>query len=201
LRANNNRLGGRIAVYVMDFWSSFQIDEPDDVTLIEWILNRERVRSAVFPRPVKLVVFDFDGVMTDNAVYVDSEGREFVRCSRSDGLGLDALRASAIPAIVLSTEANPVVAARCKKVQLPCFQGVSDKALFLKRYMAEQNIDAKQVVYVGNDLNDLGCFEVVGCAVAVADAYPAVKSRAHIVLSKRGGDGAVRELCDLVCAS
>jgi YrbI family 3-deoxy-D-manno-octulosonate 8-phosphate phosphatase len=150
------------------------------------------------PERVELVVFDFDGVMTDNRVWVDEDGREMVAANRSDSLGLSRMRRSGIEAFVLSREINPVVAARCRKLNLPYIQGETDKANALQALLIERKIDPAQVVYVGNDINDLPCFPIVGCAVAVADALPEVCEQADLVLQERGGHGAVREICDLI---
>lgn len=197
LRKFNNRLGGRKSVYLMDYWSSFQVDTPEHVELLQWIMQRREFRpAAAWPKKVGLVVFDFDGVMTDNTVEVDDEGHESVRCLRADGLGLDRLRRSRLPAIVLSTETNAVVQRRCEKLRLSCHHGLDDKAAYLKRYLEENKIDPTSVVYLGNDVNDLGCLQLVGCPVVVADAHPKAKEAAAITLDAAGGHGAVRELCD-----
>ena len=160
--------------------------------------------SPSLPRPLPLhpalVVFDFDGVMTDDRVWVDQDGREMVAASRRDGMGIAMLRKAGIPAVVLSTEPNPVVAARCRKLGLPLQQGIQDKAEALRQVMAERQVDPAQVIYLGNDVNDLPCFPLVGCAVVVADAHPAAFDQADMVLSHPGGHGAVRELCDLLCS-
>ena len=150
------------------------------------------------PSQVALVVFDFDGVMTDDRVWVDQDGRESVVAHRGDGMGIALLRKAGIPAVVLSTEPNPVVAARCKKLQLPVRQDLQDKAETLRNLLAEQQIDPAQVVYLGNDINDLPCFPLVGCAVVVADAHPTAKAAADLVLQHDGGHGAVRELVDMI---
>jgi YrbI family 3-deoxy-D-manno-octulosonate 8-phosphate phosphatase len=150
------------------------------------------------PERVELVVFDFDGVMTDNRVWVDEDGREMVAANRSDSLGLSRMRRAGIEAFVLSREINPVVAARCRKLNLPYIQGETDKANALQALLIERQIDPADVVYVGNDINDLPCFPIVGCAVAVADALPEVCEQADLVLHQRGGHGAVREICDLI---
>ncbi len=150
------------------------------------------------PEQVELVVFDFDGVMTDNRVWVDQDGREMVAANRSDSLGLSRMRRAGVEAFVLSREINPVVAARCRKLNLPYIQGETDKASALRTLLIERKIDPAKVVYVGNDINDLPCFPIVGCAVAVADALPEVCEQADLVLQQRGGHGAVREICDLI---
>jgi YrbI family 3-deoxy-D-manno-octulosonate 8-phosphate phosphatase len=146
--------------------------------------------------PVELVVFDFDGVMTDNGVWVHQDGTESVRCDRSDGLGIGRLKQSGIPILVLSTERNPVVAARCTKLDIPVCHGISDKGAWLRHYLSDQKIDPLRVVYVGNDVNDADCLHFVGVPVVVADAHPSVRHLARFILSRNGGHGAVRELCD-----
>ena len=152
------------------------------------------------PARLQLVVFDFDGVMTDNRVWVNEHGEEFVACNRSDGLGLQMLRRLGVDLLVLSTERNGVVGARCRKLGLPFEQGLEDKAGRLRAILDERGIDASGVVYVGNDVNDLDCMRLAGCAVAVADAYPEARRVADIILTRAGGHGAVRELCDRVAA-
>jgi YrbI family 3-deoxy-D-manno-octulosonate 8-phosphate phosphatase len=202
LAKENNRLGGKIEVYEMDYWSSFQIDTPDDAELCSWILRKPEYRSSFeWPDKLDLIVFDFDGVMTNNTVTVSQDGSESVTCSRADGLGIDLLRATGVPIIVLSTERNAVVAARAKKLGLSCHHGIGDKSAFLADYIASHQYDAAHVVYVGNDVNDAGCLEQVGIPVVVGDAHPDAARLARITLVNQGGRGAVRELADLVLST
>jgi N-acylneuraminate cytidylyltransferase len=158
--------------------------------------------KAKRPMPVKidLVICDFDGVLTDNRVWVDRDGRESVAAFRSDSIRVKELRASGIELLILSSELDAVVAARAKKMGVEAVQGVAlhDKGRVMREVLEQKNIKAENVVYVGNDLNDLPCFEVAGWSVAVADAYPEVLRAADFVLSKAGGHGAVRELIDLI---
>lgn len=198
LREKENRLGGKIAVYEMDEFHSFQVDTPRQVDLLRWIIRHDTVD---WPTDIKLVVFDFDGVMTDNIVRTFPSGKETVSCSRSDSLGISLLRKAGIPMMVLSTEEHEVVAKRCTKLKLPCHQGIDDKASYLREYLKKNNIDPAHVAYVGNDVNDLGCLELVGFPVVVADADPGVLDAAHVVLSANGGNGAVREFCDKLLAA
>lgn len=149
---------------------------------------------------VRLVVFDFDGVFTDDRVIVFEDGREAVACLRGDGLGLARLREAGFEARVLSSETGPVVAARCRKLGLACRQGVRDKGAGLRALADEAGVTLAQVAYVGNDANDLPALLRAGLAVAVADARPEVRAVAHLVLSRPGGHGAVREICDLLVA-
>ncbi len=118
--------------------------------------------------------------------------------NRGDGLGIAMLRQAGIPMLVISTEPNPVVSARCRKLQLPAIQGAGNKATVLHSILEERKLDPQHVVYLGNDVNDLPCFPLVGCAVAVADAHPDVIAQADLVLIHNGGHGAVRELCERI---
>jgi N-acylneuraminate cytidylyltransferase len=150
------------------------------------------------PSRIDLVVLDFDGVLTDNRVLVSSDGHESVACHRGDGLGMARLRRLGIPMLVLSTETNPIVALRCRKLDLECRQGVVDKLAALRHLAEARGAALSSTIYVGNDVNDLSCLKAVGCAVVPADAHPSVLPYAHIVLACAGGRGAVRELCDLI---
>lgn len=147
-------------------------------------------------RRVRLVVFDFDGVLTDNTVLVATDGTESVRCWRSDGLGLRKLSELGLEMFVLSTETNPVVAVRCAKLGLPYRQGCEDKAAALAELAAARGLSLGEVAYVGNDINDLACLERVGLPVIVADAHPSVHGVARWRTAASGGRGAVREVCD-----
>lgn len=190
---------------VIDPRYTVDIDTLRDWERAEWQLSDpglDAVRLGppprVMPETVRLVVLDFDGVLTDNRVWTDSDGREMVAADRGDGWGLARLRERGIEVVVLSTETNPVVAARCRKLDLPCVQGSTDKAQSLRTLLAERKIDPGQAIYLGNDANDVPCFPMIGWALAVADAHPSARTQADRVLSRPGGHGAVRELCDLL---
>ena len=150
------------------------------------------------PEKIALLVMDFDGVLTDNRVFVNQDGVEEVAANRSDSYGLGLLRKAGVESLVISKEINPVVAARCNKMKVPYLQGIDDKETALQSHLTENGIDPANVVFVGNDVNDLPAFRVAGWSVAVADALPEVVREADYVLSKPGGRGAVRELCDLI---
>lgn len=147
---------------------------------------------------IKLIVFDFDGVFTNNLVYISEDGKESVSCNRSDGLGLSMLRELGIDMMILSTEKNPVVKKRAKKLLIECHHGVVNKLEYLKKISSEKNIPFQNIAYLGNDINDLRCLLEVGLPVVVADAYPEVKEIAKIILTKKGGEGAVREFCEML---
>lgn len=146
---------------------------------------------------IRLIAFDFDGVFTDNMVYVSENGTESVRCYRSDGIGLQKLRRLGIEMIIISTEANPVVSARARKLNIRCVQNCRDKRAELEKLAAEMGITLDSVAFVGNDINDQACLECVGMPIVVQDSFPEVISLARYQTQKRGGYGAVREICDL----
>jgi N-acylneuraminate cytidylyltransferase len=152
------------------------------------------------PETVKLIICDFDGVITDNHVITDQDGRESVLASRGDSMHIKTLRKKGIEVMILSSEANPVVMARAKKMGIEAIHnlGMENKGQAMREVLEQKNIKAENVIYLGNDLNDLPCFEIAGWSVAVADAYPEVVRAADHVLTKNGGHGAVRELCEIV---
>ena len=150
---------------------------------------------------IRLAVFDFDGVFTDNHVYVFEDGREAVRCTRLDGLGLGRLQRSGVETLVLSTERNPVVGARCAKLKISCRQGCDDKGAALEEIVTNRGFDYANVAYVGNDVNDLDCLRRVGLPIVVQDAHPDVLAFARYRTERLGGHGAVREVCDLIAST
>ena len=148
-------------------------------------------------RKIRLVAFDFDGVFTDNMVYVLQDGSEAVRCNRSDGIGLQKLIKLGIQTVIISTESNPVVSARAQKLKIRCFQNCEDKRKTLKNVAGEFGISLDEVAFVGNDINDQQCLSHVGLPIVVNDAHPDVISIARYQTRNPGGYGAVREVCDI----
>ena len=159
-------------------------------------------RKRPMPEKIDLLLSDFDGVITDNRVWVDEHGTEFVAAYRSDSMRLKELRSHGIEVVILSSEPNRVVEARAKKMGVEAIHGIGvhDKGRVMQEVLEQKNIPAANVIYVGNDLNDLPCFAIAGWSVAVADAYPEVIRAADYVLSRTGGHGALRELIDLILA-
>lgn len=146
---------------------------------------------------MRFLAFDFDGVFTDNMVYVLEDGREAVRCSRGDGMGITLLRKAGFPMIIISTEANPVVTVRAKKLKMECIQNCDNKRIALEEIVARMGISLEQVAFMGNDVNDLPCLSIAGLPIVVADAHEDVIPAARYVTKAAGGNGAVREVCDL----
>jgi N-acylneuraminate cytidylyltransferase len=199
---HKHRFFGRTVLLEVPEYQGIEIDSEDDWLIAEGIFRgmHRAAATSVLPSAPKLVVFDFDGVFTDNRVLVDQDGKEAVFCDRGDGMAIEWLIKSGVRGLILSKERNPVVQARAKKVGLPVAQAVDGKATFLREWCANEGIDLSDVVYLGNDLNDLQCFAIVGCAVAVSDAAPQVLEAADLILSRPGGRGAIRELIEAVSA-
>jgi N-acylneuraminate cytidylyltransferase len=205
--ANKHSLTGDV-IYPLLIDPRYTIDID---TLADWAKYEALVYSGldmVSPRPprrpmpknIKLIICDFDGVITDNRVWTDQNGNETVVASRSDSMKIKQLREQGIETIILSSEPNPVVLARAKKMGVEAIHnvGINDKGGTMRKVLEQKDINSEEVVYIGNDWNDLPCFEIAGWGVAVADAYPEVLRAADYVLSKPGGHGALRELCELV---
>lgn len=198
-RATQHRFFGRIVMHEVQSWRALEIDEPEDLAVADALAaRRELPAQVVLPDPTRAVVLDFDGVLTDDRVVTLEDGREAVVASRSDGLGIERLRRAGIPVLVLSKERNPVVAARAAKLRVECLQGIDDKLAALRSWADAEGISMASIVYVGNDVNDRDCLDAVGCGVIPADAHADVRDSTRLVLQRRGGRGAVRELADMI---
>ena len=190
-----HRFFGHIGVALVPESSAIEVDTHEQLALAAAIAPLIAGPTAF---DVDAVVTDFDGVHTDDTVIVGQNGEEFVTVSRSDGMGVARLREAGIPVLILSTETNPVVSARARKLGVEVLQGSRDKAAALTGWAQARGIRLDRIAYLGNDVNDLGCFELVGWPVAVPGAHPRVLAAARVVLGAPGGDGAVRELADAV---
>ena len=149
---------------------------------------------------IKIIVYDFDGVMTDNRVYLSEDGKETVVCNRTDGLAVGKIKELGLKQFILSMETNPVVRHRALKLGLDLLQGVNNKEIVLKDFCQTKGIALSEVMFVGNDLNDIGAMRLVGYPVAPSDANPRVKEIAKYVLAKKGGEGVVMEVFENLLA-
>jgi YrbI family 3-deoxy-D-manno-octulosonate 8-phosphate phosphatase len=206
----NSMSGDRIYPLIIDPRYTVDIDNLSDWSRYESLVYSaalEMVTPGRAPRPmparIELIVSDFDGVITDNRVWTDQHGNETVVASRSDSMHIRELRQRGIDVVILSSEPNPVVKARAEKMgDVEAVHGIDilGKGEALRALLLRKKVDPAHVVYIGNDLNDLPCFQIAGWAVAVADAYPSLLRAADHVLTRPGGHGALRELCDLILA-
>jgi len=156
-------------------------------------------------RLIKLIVLDFDGTLTDGYVYCDQNGIEMVCCSRKDGLGIEMLKEAGLQVVILSKETNPVVAVRCAKMGIPTIQGIATgmgKVEHLLQYLREVGISLEQVLYMGDDINDIPVLDVVGVPATVADGHSLVidivRKRGGYIAQLKGGEHAVRELAEAI---
>ncbi|MCX4905928.1 N-acylneuraminate cytidylyltransferase [Streptomyces sp. NBC_00878] len=200
-RIARHRFFGRTELVRTDPARVLEIDDPHDLArarALAPLFDANRPGTLPTADDIDAVVLDFDGTQTDDRVLIDSDGREFVSVHRGDGLGIAALRKSGLKMLILSSEKNPVVAARARKLQIPVLHGIDRKDLALKQWCEEQGIAPERVLYVGNDVNDLPCFALVGWPVAVASAHDVVRGAARAVTTVPGGDGAIREIASWI---
>jgi N-acylneuraminate cytidylyltransferase len=190
-----HRFFGRTAVVQVPELTAVDVDHLHDLALAGALAQLIESSHEI---DVDAVITDFDGVHTDDSATVAEDGRESVRVSRTDGLGVERLRSVGIPLLIVSKEINRVVQARAAKLGVEVRYGVEDKRQVVHDWLAARQLNADRAAYLGNDVNDLGPMALVGWPVAVADAHPAVRRAARVVLARSGGHGAVRELCDLV---
>ncbi|MET9461162.1 acylneuraminate cytidylyltransferase [Streptomyces canus] len=200
-RKHQHRFFGRTELVRTDPARVLEIDDPHDLArarALAPLFDADRADALPSFGDVDAVVLDFDGTQTDDRVLIDADGKEFVSVHRGDGLGIAALRRSGLKMLTLSTEQNPVVAARARKLKIPVLHGIDRKDLALKQWCEEQGIAPERVLYVGNDVNDLPCFALVGWPVAVASAHDVVRGAARAVTTVPGGDGAIREIASWI---
>ncbi|MBT4889931.1 MAG: acylneuraminate cytidylyltransferase [Rhodospirillales bacterium] len=198
LRESSNRLGGAISMLEMDEEESHDIDSLTDFNIVETLLRILNTVGTISRTDVDAILFDFDGVLTNNLVYCSQDGIEAVTCNRSDGLGFDMMRDLQIPNFIISKEKNPVVSARAKKLKVPVMQNVDDKAQAVMSLAEEYDFDLSRIMFVGNDVNDLTAMDLVGYPIAVADAHHSVKEASVRVLDQPGGGMVAREIMESI---
>jgi N-acylneuraminate cytidylyltransferase len=200
--------GENVLPLIIDSRFAVDIDSPSDWEASERLVYTENLsiidpaeKRRQFPKGISLLAMDFDGVLTDDRVIVDQNGKESVIANRSDGLGLEKLRKKTnIRFVVISKEVNPVVAMRCQKLNIPFIQSIEHKAEALHQFITDNQIESNTVIFIGNDTNDLSVLKEVGFFVAPKNAHPEVLRKADLILSRSGGYGAIRELCDMILA-
>jgi N-acylneuraminate cytidylyltransferase len=198
-RKNGHRFFGRIGMHVVPAERSMEIDDPEDLRLANVLeLQGKNLPSTESLQSIKAIVFDFDGVMTDDQVYITETGEEMVMASRSDGMGISALKNAGLKLLILSKERNPVVTKRAEKLQIEVIQACDNKLEALTEWLSKNQLLLSQCAYVGNDVNDLQCMEAVKLAIAPNDAHPLAAQAAHWRLTRAGGKGAIRELSDAI---
>lgn len=207
---NGSMSGNRIYPTLIDPAFTVDLDNLNDWTRAEWLAKYGGLAMVTpgktkrpIPKKISLLALDFDGIVTDNRVWVNQNGEEMIAANRSDSLIMDRLREKGTEIVIISSETNPVVSARAKKMRVEAIQGVGlkDKAEVLSKLCAERGIPLDEVVFAGNDINDIPCFKIVGWAVTVPDGMNEALSEADHITIRTGGHGAVREICDLIIYS
>ena len=193
------RFFGKVLTQEVSEQSGLEIDNPEQLEIARALAHLFPVLQ-IKPGSIKALVMDFDGVHTDDKALVHSDGTESVRVSRSDGMGIEMLKKAGIPMLILSKEPNKIVSVRAHKLGVEVLHGVDDKLPALIKWCQDKGLELENVCYIGNDVNDLECLEAVGYPATPQDANPAVAAKAAIIVSKNGGNGAVRQICELILA-
>ncbi len=200
LSTTNCRLGGKIGVYAMDARTAFEIDEPDDWVICESLLRRRSFEQdfADVLKNIKLVVCDVDGTLTDGGMYYDTEGEALKKFNTRDAHGLSMLQSIGIHVAIVTRENSSVAAARAKKIGIPIHLGIQDKSEFLKSLCSKQNATPANAAMIGDDFNDIEIMQRCAFSACPSDAMPKVKQVASYVAQLPGGNGAVREICEII---
>lgn len=207
---NGSMSGTNIYPLLIDPAFTVDLDNLNDWTRAEWLVKYGGLEMACpgktkrsIPNKISLLALDFDGVITDNRVWVNQNGEEMIAANRSDSLIMDKLRQNGTEIVIISSETNPVVSARAKKMRVEAIQsvGLNDKAGVLTNLCAQRGIPLDEVIFMGNDINDIPCFKIAGWGVAVPDAMTEALQEADHITIRSGGHGAVREICDLIINS
>lgn len=189
------RLGGKMAVFEMPEDTAVELDAPEDWAIVEQaLLARQRRDLRERARGLRLVCVDVDGTLTDGGMYYSPEGEALKRFDTRDARGLHDLIEHGLEVVVMTTEDSLVAEARCRKLGIPCYRGVSDKRQLLQKLCAERDLPTTRAVMIGDDVNDLPAMQVAGLSCCPADAQPEIRQQAAYVAKANAGHGAVREI-------
>jgi YrbI family 3-deoxy-D-manno-octulosonate 8-phosphate phosphatase len=195
---SKNRVSGKIGLVEMPEETLMEIDSLQDWNVVENMLI-ERQKAMKINSKIQYLVLDVDGVFTDGCVYYDQHGESNKKFDMRDGMGLEILRQNQVEVVVMTSENSELVAQRMKKLQIQdTFLGIKDKYSFLKHFLINRNSSFDAVAYVGDDVNDLANICSVGWSFAPNNATQIVKNNADIVLNHNSGDGAIREVCEMI---
>ncbi len=163
-------------------------------------LSRENV--VEYLAGIELLSLDTDGVLTDGGIYFNDAGEEIRKFNVKDGMGIKLAQAKGVEVVIITSSSTPSIRHRAAALGVDhVYLGVSDKREKLTELCADLGLSFDQVVHMGDDLNDIPVMEMVGCPISVADAVQDAIATALFVTEKKGGDGAVREVCDLIVSA
>lgn len=196
---SGSRFHGKVKPVITNSLFSMEIDSEEDLKQAQLLapIWTSQAPELSFSN-IQIIFSDFDGVLTDNKVHMNQIGIESVTASRADGLAVKILSNKGVRVVVVSSEKNPVTVRRCQKMGVECISGVGDKGLSIKNYLRDADIRPEQALFLGNDVNDLSAGDEVGMLLAVRDANADFKLAASYLLQSRGGEGALRELADII---
>jgi YrbI family 3-deoxy-D-manno-octulosonate 8-phosphate phosphatase len=194
------RLGGKIGIYEMHKDTAIEVDEPSDWEMVEkQLVKRERLLLNERLRKVKMLIMDVDGVLTDGGMYYSESGDELKKFNARDGKGLELLRGLKVETAIVTSENTKIVERRSKKLKIDyLYQGIQDKLEIIKELRAVSQLDFEEMAYIGDDINDLSAINVVGVAACPNDAVDLLKNKVDVILTFKGGKGAVRQFCDMI---
>jgi YrbI family 3-deoxy-D-manno-octulosonate 8-phosphate phosphatase len=156
---------------------------------------KSKLRNSKVPR---ILFTDFDGCLTDDRVWLNLDGEEFVAANRKDGLAVKILKNLGIQVVIASTETNKVVLARGNKMGVDVLQGLADKAEAIEQYLKQKGLSWNDIWYIGNDVNDLGAIERANLSICPADAVKKVRKSVDVILKTKGGYGILSEIATLM---
>jgi N-acylneuraminate cytidylyltransferase len=197
-KLNKNRFFGRIGI-IETKMPTLEIDNPSDLIFAEALVIVQKKPKQEILSKIKALVMDFDGVHTDDKVIVFHDGKEAVICSRSDGLGLEMLNKAELKLLIISKERNKIIKKRAEKLRVPYLNAIENKETALNKWLKENSLKWHEIAYIGNDVNDVTCMYKAGISFCPRDGHNKAKSAASgLLLSHKGGDGAIREVCDIL---
>lgn len=202
LLETGSRISGNIGYYEMNEDSYFEIDELNDWLIVEQLMKKKKQISAGINKrlqEIKLFATDCDGVLTDSGMYYTEQGDELKKFNTKDGMGIGLLKKKGIKTAIITGENSTLVERRGEKIGIDdVFLGIKDKMKVMEQLMKKYNITYEQVAYVGDDINDLELLQKVGVSFSVKDAVEVVRRNVDYVTNAKGGEGAVREITDLL---
>ena len=195
---HKNRLSGKVSIYEMPEYTYVELDEEDDWVVAENLMKKHLPVGSDSPKKVKLFISDLDGVLTDGGVYYSEKGESLVKFNRQDGKGFEILKKTGVKTAIITSEDSELNAHRTRKLKIDYYyKGIKDKLRVVEEICSKEKISLSEIAFIGDDINDKALLELVGSSACPSNAVTAIKSLAGIhLLSRKGGNGAVREFVD-----
>jgi N-acylneuraminate cytidylyltransferase len=201
LQQTKCRISGKIGYYEMAEDSYFEIDEPSDWIIVEQLLKRHTVEDNLIGKmnKIKMLLMDSDGVLTDGGMYYSENGDELKKFNTKDGMAIELLKKRGIKVGIITGEDRELVRKRAEKLKVDeLHMGIKNKLEVLEKIKQKYNLDYDEIAYIGDDINDMDVIKIVGFGCSVADGMECVREMADYVTKAKGGQGAVREIAELI---